>query len=56
MEEGLLYELVTIEATGSNLDFSKIYNGKVVKDRSLFPRKTSLGWNNFIDKVTRGEI
>jgi hypothetical protein len=52
----LVYELFCLETLVSHIDFSKVYRGKVKKDRRLCPRKTKDGWNYFIDKVSQGEI
>jgi len=52
----LAYEIFCLETVVSSIDFSKVYQGKVKKDRRLYPRKTRDGWNDFIDKVFHGEI
>jgi hypothetical protein len=52
----LYYELFCLETTVSAVNFSNIYQGKVNWDRRLRSRKTRNGWNDFIDKVYRGEI
>lgn len=54
--KGLHYELFCLEATISAINFANVYHGKVKWDRRLVPRKTKDGWNDFIDKVYRGEI
>ena len=43
-------------STKSELDLSRVYQGKVRKDRRLQPRMTLGGWNDFIEKVHHGEI
>jgi len=52
----LFYHLFCLVSTTPELDFSKIYQGKVRKDRRLEPRMTSNGWNDFIGKIYHGEI
>ena len=52
----LHYELFCLESTVSAVNFSNVYQGKVKWDRRLQPRKRKNGWNDFIDKVYRGEI
>jgi hypothetical protein len=52
----LHYELLCLESTVSAINFSNVYQGKVKWDRRLVPRKTKDGWNDFINKVYRGEI
>ena len=55
-DSGLFYELFRIDATKYDLDFSLVYNGKVKKDRVLQQRKTSSGWNDLINKLSKGEF
>ena len=52
----LVYELFCLETMVSSIDFSRIYQGRVRKDRRLQPRRSRSGWNDFIDKVYHGEI
>lgn len=52
----LMYVLFRIEATKPELDFSRIYKGKVRKDRILQPRKSLSGWNDLINKIALGEF
>ena len=52
----LYYELFCLESTLSAINFSNVYQGKVKWDRRLQPRKSKDGWNDFIDKIYRGEI
>ena len=52
----LVYNLFCLETVVSSIDFSKMYQGKVKKDRRLYPRKTKEGWFDFIDKIYSGEI
>ncbi|OGJ12501.1 hypothetical protein A3K82_03115 [Candidatus Pacearchaeota archaeon RBG_19FT_COMBO_34_9] len=52
----LYYELLCLEATVSAVNFSNVYQGKVKWDRRLQPRKSKDGWDDFIDKIYRGEI
>jgi len=53
---GLHYDLREISSTKLEPDFSRVYGGEISKDRRLQPRKTSDGWNDFINKVARGNI
>ncbi|MEK6913314.1 MAG: hypothetical protein AABW47_01445 [Nanoarchaeota archaeon] len=52
----LFYNLFCMVSTKSELDLSRVYQGKVRKDRRLQPRMTLGGWNDFIEKVHHGEI
>jgi len=47
----LSYELFCLETPISQIDFSKVYGGKVKDDRRLQPRRTPEGWNDLIDKI-----
>jgi hypothetical protein len=52
----LIYELFCLETTVCEIDFSKVYRGKVREDRRLYPRKRENGWNEFLDKIYLGDI
>jgi hypothetical protein len=52
----LFYDLFCMISTKSELNFSKVYQGKARKDRRLRPRMTRDGWNDLIGKIHRGEI
>ena len=52
----LFSELFCLETTVCNIDFSKIYRGKVCHDRRLYPRKSLHGWDDFTDKIFIGDI
>jgi len=52
----LFYEIFCLEATKREVDFSRIYQGELRKDRVLQPRKSSGGWNDLINKVASGEF
>jgi len=52
----LSYILFCLVTSTPIADFSKIYQGKVRKDRRLQPRMTLDGWNDFIEKIHHGEI
>jgi len=57
MGQGYLFsELFCLETTVCELDFSKIYKGKVKQDIRLRPRKTFHGWDDFTDKIYIGDI
>jgi hypothetical protein len=52
----LFYDLFCIVTPTPDIDFSKVYQGKVKKDRCLQPRINLDGWNGLIEKVYHGEI
>lgn len=52
----LSYELFCLITPTSELNLSQIYQGKVKKDRRLQPRMTNEGWNDFMNKISNGEI
>lgn len=52
----LHYELFCLESTVSKIDFLRVYQGKVKKDRRLFIRESSEGWLNFVDQIYNGKI
>jgi hypothetical protein len=55
-DSDLIYELFCLETTGSQLDFSKIYQGRVKRERRLHTRKNNNGWNNLIEQIYNGEF
>jgi len=54
--EGLHYDLFGVVSTVPEIDFSKVYQGKVRRDRRLAPRKLEEGWDVFVSRVSLGEI
>jgi len=50
------YEIFCLVTPTCKLDFSKVYMGKVRKDRILQPRKSEDGWNSLIEKAYHGEV
>lgn len=55
---GLYYELISLpsQVPESLIDFSKVYRGKVSKDRRLQPRATANGWNDLLNALSEGKI
>ena len=52
----LSYVLFCLVSPTPTVDFFKVYQGKVKRDRRLQSRMTLDGWNDFIEKVHCGEI
>ena len=52
----LHYEIFCLVTPICELDFSKVYKGKVRYDRRLQPRKSKDGWNDLIEKAYLGKI
>ena len=50
------YDLFTLYSPKVCIDFSKIYEGCVKKDRRLQRRYSKEGWNQFIDLVVSGAV
>ena len=53
---GLHFLLVTILSSDPNINLSRAYGGRIIRDRELSPKKDSSGWSYLIDKVARGAI
>lgn len=67
VEEEVIYEgriprtmlhckLISLVSPVSEVDFSKVYDGRVRPSRYLVPRQSLNGWNKFIERVVSGEI
>ena len=54
--KGLHYKLFTLITARYDLDFSKVYQGKIRKDRRLEPKLSSDGWNGLIKQAYNGQI
>ena len=52
----LKFELFTLQSSVNTEDFSRVYRGELKKDRRLQPRKTSGGWNTFLEQIASGGI
>ena len=55
-DSDLFYEILCIEATKPDINFSEIYQGKVRKDRILQMRRSPDGWNSLINRLANGEF